>query len=170
VPAPPGSPVACHPPAGYDAAVKRGSGEKPNKPREGRGSGGQRALPIAVGILLRGNRVLVTRRKEGTHLAGVWEFPGGKIQPGEEPEAALRREMLEEMALRFDKATLIHRKHHSYAEREVDLHFFLCTGVLDEPEAVEGQEARWVSAGDLDHLDIPAANSEVIRMIQDQIG
>ncbi len=128
------------------------------------------ALPIAVGIILRENRVLVSRRREGTHLAGTWEFPGGAIKSGEEPEEALRRELTEELGVKFEKATLIHRQRHVYTEREVDLHFFLCTGIAGEPKGAEGQEARWVSAADLDHLDTPAANADVIRMLQDQLG
>jgi 8-oxo-dGTP diphosphatase len=123
-----------------------------------------------VGIILRGTRVLVSRRQEGSHLAGTWEFPGGKILPGEAPEEALRREISEETGIRFEKARLIHRQQHTYSERDVDLHFFLCTGIVGEPSAVEGQEFRWVSAADLDHLPIPAANTLVIRMIQDQIS
>src|SRR5260221_7257430 len=102
-------------------------------------------VPVAVGILLRENRVLVTRRQEGSHLAGSWEFPGGVIQPGETPEEGLRREIAEELGVRIDRATLIHRQNHTYPEREVELHFFLCTGVDGEPSGVEGQDARWVS-------------------------
>src|SRR5213594_556214 len=110
--------------------------------RAAMGTTGRSPLPIVVGVLLRGNRVLVTRRREGTHLAGTWEFPGGKIKPGEEHESALRREVLEELGVQFEKATLIHRQHHVYTEREVDLHFYLCTGVSGEPSGAEGQEAR----------------------------
>jgi 8-oxo-dGTP diphosphatase len=128
------------------------------------------AVPVAVGIILRENRVLVARRREGAHLAGLWEFPGGGIRPGEEPLAALRREIEEELGVRFLRATLFHRKRHSYPDRQVDLQFFLCTGVEGEPSGAEGQDVRWVSATDLDHLDMPAANAEVVQMLQDQIG
>ena len=124
---------------------------------------------MAVGILLKGSRVFIARRREGAHLAGTWEFPGGTIRPGEEPVAALRRELEEEVGIRFQKATLIHRKRHAYTGREVDLHFFLCTGVAGEPVGAEGQESRWVSADDLDHLETPSANAEVIRMLRDQL-
>jgi 8-oxo-dGTP diphosphatase len=139
-------------------------------PKKGKGQTAAPAVPVAVGILLRENRILVTRRREGTHLAGSWEFPGGKVQPGEEPEATLRREIEEEVGVRFEKSTLIHRQQHVYSERQVDLYFYLCTGVTGEPASSEGQEIRWVSASDLDHLPTPPANGEVIRMIQDQLG
>jgi len=125
---------------------------------------------VAVGIILRENRVLVARRPDGAHLGGDWEFPGGAIGPGEEPEAAVRRELEEEVGVRFEKATLIHRQRHLYTDREVDLHFYLCTGITGEPSGREGQETRWVSASDLDHLRTPAANEQVIRMLQDQLG
>ena len=128
------------------------------------------AIAAAVAIILKENRVLVTRRKVGSHLEGAWEFPGGTIQAGEKPEKALRREIEEELAVRIGKATLFHRKCHSYLERDVDIHFYLCTGIVGEPTGAEGQETRWVSAGDLAHLPTPAANADVIRMLQDQIG
>ena len=139
------------------------------KPKPSRGTA-DGAVPVAVGIILRDNQVLVTRRQEGSHLAGSWEFPGGVIHPGETAEEALRREIAEELGVRLERATLIHRQSHSYPDRDVELHFFLCTGVEGEPSGIEGQEARWVSAGDLDHLPTPKANAEVIRMLKDQIG
>ena len=138
--------------------------------RKGKSQTGGPPVPVAVAILLRENRILVTQRREGTHLAGTWEFPGGKVLAGEEPQVALRREVEEEVGVRFDKCTLIHRQQHAYAERQVDLYFYLCTGLTGEPASTEGQEIRWVSASDLDHLPTPAANAEVIRMIQDQLG
>jgi 8-oxo-dGTP diphosphatase len=146
--------------------VRQSPQPKKSRGREEEGS----AEPVAVGIILRENRVLVSRRLEGSHLAGSWEFPGGRIREGEEPEAALRREIQEEMGLRVQKATLIHRQRHAYPDREVDLHFFLCTGISGEPGPTDGREPRWVSAGDLDHLSTPPANAEVIRMLQDQLG
>ena len=141
---------------------------KGSRPREPAPDGNP--LRIAVGIVLRGNRVLVTRRRPGTHLEGAWEFPGGKTLPGEDLEAALRREMAEEVGLRFEKATLFHLQEHVYSDRAVDLHFFLCTGASGEPSGAEGQKARWVSARDLDRLPTPPANAEVIGMLKDQLS
>jgi 8-oxo-dGTP diphosphatase len=128
------------------------------------------ATTVAVAVILRDNRVLVSRRREGTHLPGTWEFPGGTVRPGEPAIDALHREVEEELGVRFVKATLIHRKRHSYPDRLVELHFYLCTGIEGEPNGAEGQETRWVSASDLDHLQTPAANAEVIGMLQDQLG
>ncbi len=142
--------------------------QNPAGPKKKQSDGGP--VPVVVGILLRENRVLVARRRDGTHLAGTWEFPGGVVQAGEQPESALRRELEEEVGIRFEKATLIHRQRHAYSDREVDLHFYLCTGIAGEPTGREGQDSRWVSASDLDHLETPAANAEVIRMLQDQLG
>jgi 8-oxo-dGTP diphosphatase len=140
-----------------------------DRKKRGRSLEGE-TIPVAVGIILRDNRVLVARRKEGDHLPGTWEFPGGKVRVGEEPEGALRREIEEELKVHFLRATLIHRKRHAYPDREVDIHFYLCTGVEGEPSGAEGQEVRWVSATDLEHLAMPAADSDVVSMLQDQIG
>ncbi len=127
-------------------------------------------VSVAVGIFLRHGRVLVTRRPEGAHLAGTWEFPGGKIRPGETPEAALRREIEEEVGVAFEKAVLFHHQHHLYPERAVNLHFFLClSGASDEP-VPETDTARWVLPDALAGLPTPAANAEVIRMLREQIA
>src|SRR5882672_10658394 len=107
------------------------------KLKSSRGTAEVSGVPVAVGIILRDNQVLVTRRQEGSHLAGSWEFPGGVIQHGESPEEAVRREIAEELGVRVERATLIHRQNHSYPDREVELHFYLCTGVEGEPAGIE---------------------------------
>lgn len=117
---------------------------------------------IALGILVRGGLALVARRPPGTHLEGLWEFPGGKVEPGETCEEALRREFHEEIGVGFDAAREFHRLEHRYADRTVVLTFFLCTGVQGEPAGREHQELRWVDAGELKDVPTPEANRAVI--------
>jgi 8-oxo-dGTP diphosphatase len=125
-------------------------------------------IHVAVGILRRERRFLVTRRPEGSHLAGTWEFPGGKILPGETPEQAVRREVEEETGLTFHEAVLIHVEEHAYLDRSVLLHAFLCL----EPEEWTALrlpgEAQWVTLAELRALVMPPANRAVIDVLEEQ--
>jgi mutator protein MutT len=127
-------------------------------------------ISIACGIVRRGDRFLVARRPPGAHLAGVWEFPGGKARQGEAVEAALRREVEEEMGIVFGQALLVHVEEHAYPERTVLLHFYLCLDPRGEPAGREGQEVRWLTLEDLGALEWPAANRGVLDALREQYG
>lgn len=121
---------------------------------------------VAVGILRRGDRFLVARREPDAHQGGLWEFPGGRVEAGETLEAALRREVAEEVRMSFAEAVLLHVEEHRYPDRTVRLHFFLC---LDPREdALPDGARRWVTARELERLPMPAANAGVIRMLREQ--
>ena len=122
------------------------------------------------GIVHRGGRFLVSRRPDGAHLAGTWEFPGGKALPGETLEAALRREVDEELGIAFGQAILVHVKEHAYPERTVLLHFYLCLDPRGEPSGREGQEIRWAGLAELDALEVPPANRAVLALLEEQFG
>jgi 8-oxo-dGTP diphosphatase len=119
---------------------------------------------VTAAVIRRDGRYLVTRRLRGTHLEGYWEFPGGKCDANESLVGCLRREIAEEL----DAGVLVNDEilsvAHSYPERVVELHFFLCE-LLDEPRAVLGQEMRWVAAGDLSSLEFPPADAELIELL-----
>lgn len=120
---------------------------------------------VAAAVVEQDGTFLLTRRLEGTHLAGRWEFPGGKCQPGETLDECLRREMLEELAVNVHVGSEILVTRHAYAERVVELHFFECqlTGV---PHPREGQQMRWVPRGELANLDLPEADADLIVMLE----
>ena len=122
---------------------------------------------VAVGILVDDGLALVARRRPGKHLEGSWEFPGGKVQPGETREQALRREIQEEIGVGFDTACELCEVEHRYVDRTVLLTFFLCTGMRGEASGRERQEIRWVDAGELEELSTPRANRTVIRRLED---
>ncbi len=81
-------------------------------------------IVVVAAVIERGGRFLVTRRIEGTHLAGYWEFPGGKVHEGETQEAALQREILEELNAGVLHLRKIFHTAHAYPERTIELHFF----------------------------------------------
>ena len=85
-----------------------------------------RKVRVVAAIVRRGDRVLITRRKDDAERGGLWEFPGGKVEPGEEEPAALRREIGEELGCEIDVGPVLTRHHHRYPDLEVELAFFLC--------------------------------------------
>ncbi|HTK29164.1 MAG TPA: 8-oxo-dGTP diphosphatase MutT [Vicinamibacterales bacterium] len=121
-------------------------------------------LVVAAAVVRRGDTVLVARRQPGVHLAGLWEFPGGKCEPGESCAACLVRELREELAVVARPGAEIYRTAHDYPDRRVELHFLACE-VAGEPAAQLGQEVRWVPRADLGSLEFPPADAELIAML-----
>lgn len=121
-------------------------------------------IVVTAAVVERGGAFLVTRRLVGTHLAGTWEFPGGKCEAGEPLEACLWREIREELGARCTVGPEIFSVTHDYAERRIELHFYACT-LLDEPVPLLGQEMRWVPRDQLTGLEFPPADDELIRRL-----
>lgn len=107
-------------------------------------------------------RVLVTRRAADAHLGGLWEFPGGKFDTGENAGAALRRELWEELGVRVLAATRILTLPHRYSDRSVRLHVFRIERWAGCPEPQEGQALRWVAPDELATLPFPAASRAIV--------
>jgi 8-oxo-dGTP diphosphatase len=121
-------------------------------------------IVVVAAVIEEGGRILVTRRQPGVHLAGMWEFPGGKIDPHETHQAALRREIREELDADVDVGPLILSTTHAYAEKIVTLYFYRCA-LKGSPRPLLGQEMRWVTRGDLPGLGFPPADQELIRVL-----
>jgi 8-oxo-dGTP diphosphatase len=118
-------------------------------------------IVVVAAVVERDGRFLVTRRLQGTHLAGYWEFPGGKVHEGETHEAALQREIAEELNAGITKLQAIFQTAHTYPERTVELIFF--RGELTrDPEPVLGQALRWISRDEFNSLEFPPADAELI--------
>jgi mutator protein MutT len=121
-------------------------------------------IVVAAAVVERNGAFLLTRRLKGTHLAGAWEFPGGKCELGEGAEDCLVREIREELAARAHVGERILVTRHDYPERTVELHFFWAT--LDgEPSPQLGQQLRWVPRSELATLDLPEADADLIRLL-----
>jgi 8-oxo-dGTP diphosphatase len=119
---------------------------------------------VTAAVIEIDGRFLVTRRLEGTHLAGVWEFPGGKCDRDESLKECLARELLEELDVDSRIGAELFSTTHAYPERSVELHFFSCE-LMGEPKAAIGQEMQWVRREDLATLEFPPADAELIEML-----
>jgi 8-oxo-dGTP diphosphatase len=111
-------------------------------------------------------RVLVSRRAEGAHQGGLWEFPGGKVDPGEDLQTALRREIGEELGVLVESARPLIRVPHAYPDRSVLLDVWKVTSWQGEPRGLENQEIDWVSPEVLPGRDFPAADVPVLAAVR----
>jgi mutator protein MutT len=118
-------------------------------------------MTVVAAVIEQDGRFLVARRLHGSHLAGYWEFPGGKTQDGETLEDALRREIREELNAGISGLTEIFQTRHEYPDRTIELHFF--RGTLEgAPEPALGQELRWVAREEFPALSFPPADAELL--------
>jgi 8-oxo-dGTP diphosphatase len=133
-----------------------------------------RTVIVAAGILIEGGKVLLSRRKTGTHLAGLWEFPGGKAEPGEDPRAALRRELEEELGITTRIGEIVDVTFHRYeeADKAVLLLFFEAEREASSPEprAIDVAEVAWRGADDLDASTFPPADLAVLAKVQARLA
>ena len=124
-------------------------------------------VTVVAAVIERDGSFLVTRRLEGAHLGGLWEFPGGKIASGETHAEALIREIREELDADVDVGALLFETQFDYAERAVSLHFYRCT-LRGTPRPLLGQEMKWVPRSELRTLDFPPADDELIRRLMER--
>ena len=119
---------------------------------------------IAIAVVEHDGRYLIGRRGEGAPLAGLWEFPGGKIQAGETAELAAARECLEETGLAVEVGPAYPSVSHQYAHGEVALEFFACRPL--EPARIPKAPFRWVLAADLGDYEFPEANGGLVAYLK----
>jgi len=129
-------------------------------------------LVAAAALVDRDNRVLISKRPEGKSLAGLWEFPGGKVDPGETPEAALRRELMEELGIEVCETCLapFTFASHGYKDFHLLMPLFLCRNWEGEAAPREGQEIAWVRAKRLSDYPMPPADAPLIPWLRDLLG
>jgi mutator protein MutT len=119
---------------------------------------------VTAAVIEQDGTFLVTRRPHGAHLAGLWEFPGGKCEPGEALDRCLEREILEELGTTCRVGREIFSVTHPYPDRTVELHFFACS-LGGSPTPLLNQEMRWVPRAELRALDFPPADAELIEAL-----
>jgi len=123
-----------------------------------------RVVEVVAAVIEDDDRFLLTRRQAGVHLAGMWEFPGGKIDPGETDRGALARELREELDVDVEVGDRMFQTRHAYADRTVELSFYRCS-LRSAPQPLLGQEMRWVPRSELALLGFPPADTEFIAML-----
>jgi len=112
------------------------------------------------------DRILIAKRPLGKHQGGLWEFPGGKVEADESVEVALSRELLEELGVWVVSARPLIQVRHDYPDKQVLLDVWLVTAFEGEAHGAEGQPVAWVTAGELDQYEFPAANRPIITAVQ----
>ena len=110
-------------------------------------------------------RILLTRRPEGAHMGGLWEFPGGKVENGESYSEALVRELNEELGIAVQKGRPLTFAVHSEKNLEILLLFYSATITAGRPKPLEGQEITWVRPDELGNYAMPPADDEVVSLL-----
>ena len=126
-------------------------------------------LVVAVALVDADDRVLIAKRPEGKTMAGLWEFPGGKVNPGELPETALVRELLEELGIDITESCLapVTFASHLYDDFHLLMPLYVCRVWEGTVEAREGQELKWVRPVRLGDYDMPPADAPLVAMLRD---
>ncbi|MEL6799604.1 MAG: (deoxy)nucleoside triphosphate pyrophosphohydrolase [Pseudomonadota bacterium] len=126
-------------------------------------------LVSAVALIDRDGRVLLAQRPEGKSMAGLWEFPGGKVEPSETPEAALIRELKEELDIDTWQSCLapLTFASHSYEDFHLLMPLFACRKWEGIPSSQEGQTLKWVQGRDLRDYPMPPADIPLVPILRD---
>ena len=127
---------------------------------------------VAAGVLMEGGRVLLSQRKAGGHLEGLWEFPGGKVEAGEQPEAALIRELREELGIEIEHRSLapLTFASHAYPEFHLLMPLYLCKQWEGTVAPREGQAIAWVRPDALDAYHMPPADEPLKIALRGAVG
>ena len=125
-----------------------------------------KVVEVAAGLIHQGGRYLIARRKPGVHLAGFWEFPGGKREADESLTECLQRELLEELGVWVDVPIPYRIVRHEYPEKIVELHFYHCAIEEGEAAPIDCEEIRWVHPDELTDFEFPPADRAVIASLQ----
>lgn len=122
---------------------------------------------IGVAVIWNDQRdILIDRRLTGGTMGGLWEFPGGKLEPGETIEACIQREIQEELGIKVDVGEHLITIDHTYTDIRVTLTVHYCYHSAGIPQAIECEQVQWVKLAELDNFTFPAANTQIITAIK----
>ena len=124
------------------------------------------AVRVVAGVLRDSSgRVLIAQRPPGKHMAGFWEFPGGKVAAGESGEQALARELIEELGVSLQRCHPLLQLRHDYSDRVIQLDVFVVDDYGGEPSGREAQALKWVAASELATQDLLPADRPIIEAL-----
>jgi mutator protein MutT len=123
-------------------------------------------VEVAAGLLFRAGRLLITQRHADAHLGGLWEFPGGKREPGETFPECLRRELREELGCEVTVGERLETIRHDYPDKSVLLKFFACRLEEGEPQPLGCAALRWVTREELGQFPFPAADARLLAKVR----
>ena len=128
------------------------------------------SIEVSAGLIFRAGKLLITQRRPDDHLGGLWEFPGGKREPGETFEQCLVRELREELGVEVLVGELVEELTHDYPEKTVHLRFFRCTlaDIRAEPRALHCHAFAWVTRNELTGYQFPAADARLLERLRSQ--
>ena len=122
-------------------------------------------VDVVAAIIRDNQKILITQRFDNVHLPGLWEFPGGKVEPDESLTAALEREIREELGVTILVRDEFFSVVHDYNARSVRLHFFNCSIIDGEPHPLEVADMRWVRPEELGQFEFPPADADLIAIL-----
>ncbi len=123
-------------------------------------------IEVSAALIFHQGRLLITQRQAAAHLGGLWEFPGGKREPGESFEACLVREIHEELAVEIAVDELFEEVTHAYPEKTVHLKFFICRLLKGEPQAIGCAAFHWATKEELANFEFPAADLKLLEKLK----
>lgn len=130
------------------------------------GNEARRAVHVVAGVLTDGERLCITRRRAHAHQGGKWEFPGGKLEPGEAPLAGLKRELREELGIEVRRAHPFVKLRHAYPDLDVVFDVWRVSAYAGTPQGREAQELRWAPIASIEPAEFPEADRPVLRRLQ----
>lgn len=126
-------------------------------------------IDVAAALIFHNGKLLITQRRPGDHLPNLWEFPGGKVEPGETFEHCLVREIREELGVEISVGELVEDLTHTYPEKSVRLCFFNCRLLSGEAKPIHVQDLRWIARDELRNFEFPAADAKLIERLSSSV-
>ena len=122
-------------------------------------------IEVSAALIFHGGKLLITQRHASAHLGGLWEFPGGKREPGETFEQCLVREIREELGVEISVGKMFEDIFHDYPDKSVHLKFFLCRLVAGDPQPLDCAALKWVTPPELAGIQFPAADGRLLEKL-----
>ncbi len=129
-----------------------------------------KTVVVTAAVIRRGDKFLIAQRKKGSHQGMKWEFPGGKVEKGEHPEACLEREIREELGVDIEVRDIFQVVSYNYEHVHIILLCYCCELLNGEPKDIDCQDFRWVTAGEMEQYQFAPADEPVVAKIRAEAG